>query len=300
MFTKQALVGTVVLAAPVVMLYLLYPLLLQTWIGQIGAALFVGFNVYYTNKQQARNQIAGLRYAPTGMHKEKFELLIRDCGVDPETVQIRYAYAPDQVAFAVYSCVVINPVIWQGLLDDPQAYEVQTIFDKYIEPTLTSLQKQRMSALKQTLTPPAGNFIFRHELAHIIQRQSARKLIGIGACAAIAAYIAIVVGMALVKVNGLLALAVALPVGMVADYITTILRNYFWQQREEKYADAFSVQQSTKEEIQEVAAFFRYHQDIYDSYQEPTFIKIASEYASGHPHGSKRYMYLMAAAAKKS
>lgn len=299
MFNQQLLVGTINLALPIIVLYWVYPSLLHTFVGQLAAALFLGAFIYYNQKQLAVNQIAVLRYVPTGTHKEAFDGLISQCGVDPQTVQLRYAYNAEQTALANASCIIVDPLVWQGLLDDPQAQEVQIVFEKYIEPTLAPLQKQRINALRQKLNPKAGNFIFRHELGHVVQRQTARKLVAIAASATVAAYTAIAVGMALVPISGFLALAVALPVGMIADYTTTFVRNYFWQQKEEKAADAFAINHSTTEEIKEAAAFLKYQQEVLDTYPEKSFIKFPQELTSGHPHGSKRYAYLMAAAQKK-
>ena len=296
---QQQIFVIVKLTSPVIVLYNIFPAFLLTPIGQVTGALLVGTYIWYLNRKQHNATINALRYAPTDSHKTFFEELIRSCDIDPQTVTLKYAYTGEQIAMAMSNTVIIDPVIFSLVDEDPGATPVRNIFNQSFEPVLTATQKQRMVEHKQLLTPAAQHFIFKHELGHVVDHFSPKKLFIIFWIGTVAAYAGIKAGLYMLPVSGVVAILTGAIIGWLTDILATYASNVFFKVGAEKRADAFAIRYSSAQDLRAAAEFFEQHQLVCDSHKEPgnLFAHLPPEIISGHPNGKVRAAYILKALA---
>jgi hypothetical protein len=299
---KQQILGVINLSLPLILLYYVYPALLFCFSGQVFCAVLLAGYVYYLNRKSAKNLVASLRYVPTQQHKEYLEALLASCGYDSKRVSLNYAYTNEQIAMAVYSTIIVDPIVWSITDEDPSALQVKDIFDKYIEPGLTQNAKMRINGMRQILSPAAQRFIFRHELGHVAYNFSYKKLCVLFFTSFCAAYAGIISAIWTLHLGGILALLIGMIVGGISDIVLTYASNVFFKLREEKRADIFAAQHSSAEEIEAAAQFFEQHQNLVDTYKEPNSLLayLPSSVLTGHPDGINRASYLRDLVNKKT
>ncbi len=300
MFKKQ-IEGVINLSLPIILLYNVYPIVLHTVLGRVVCSLAIGLYLYYINYQQLQNLQNALQFSPSGDHKDFFNNLIEECNVDPNLVIVKYAYIPEGIAMALEKTIIIDPILWHGVNDDPQAVKVEEIFKTHVEKGLTSVQKDRIAAFHQSLTPGAQRFIFKHELGHVMLNFSQKKLLVMLSLGFVATYCGIIAAMFALPIHGLIAIIVGMFVGGFMDLFLTYASNVVWKLQEEKAADRFAADHSSNEDIQATALFFENHQHILDTHKEAgNFLSdLPSVILSGHQHGSVRSAYLLQLRSKK-
>lgn len=297
----QQISGVINLSIPVIVLYQLYPALLQTYWGIFMYALMIGIITYLLNKRATDTMVQALTHRPSGEWKEQLEKMIIQCGMNPKDVSLVYAYTNEQTILTAYNTIIIDPVVWSSIAEDPAAITVTTIFDQYTAPTLSEVQKQRLAEIQRIFSPNVQDFFFRRQLAHVYHHFSTKKLFVIGFVGTLAAYVSILAAMSIVHINGILAIAVGIVVGCIADLAFTYLSNALFKLREEKAADMFAAHYSSRKEIEATAAFFEQHHKIKDRLKDPNnFLSfLPSVLATGHLDGIRRARYLRAIAAEK-
>ncbi len=250
-------------------MYNLYPVFILTAPGQIFCSLLLGVYIWYLYYQQLKNLEKTLQYSPTESYKDYFHNLIQECAIDSNLIVLKYVYTNESIAMTAGRTVIIDPIIWHDVQDDPQAVKVLEIFKTHIEPGLTAMQKERIAAFNSILTPQAQRFIFKHELAHVVHNFSHKKLIIMFMIGVLAAYSGIFTTVFVLQIHGLIAIVAGMTVGGVMDLFLTYLSNFVWRLQEENAADAFAVEYSSNEDIKAAALFFENHQDILDKSKEP-------------------------------
>ncbi len=294
MFRKQ-IEGVINLSLPIIILYNVYPPFLLTIPGQIICSVGLGLYLYVIHYQQLQNLQKALLYGPSGNHKEFFTSLIQECQVDPSSVILKYAYVQESIAMTAGKTVIIDPILWHGVSDDPQASKVEEIFTTHIEKNLTDDQKAQLADIRQLLTPESQRFIFKHELGHVMHNFSSKKLCIIFMVGFFATFSGIMAALFALQIHGLLAIIAGMFVGGCMDLFLTYASNVVWKLQEEKAADRFAVEYSSNEDIQAAARFFENHQHVLDRYAEAgNFLaQLPSVVVSGHQHGSVRSAYLL-------
>lgn len=297
---KQQLIGTINLSVPVIVLYFVYPSLFAHTTGIIACSLMVGLYIWYLNWRQAKALESSLKFVPTAEYQAKFNTLMRECEVNPDDINVRYAYTNEQIAMMVNNMVIVDPVLWD--IQDSEALKVKQIFDLHIKPAISKTQELRLSGIKEALNPAAERFIFKHELGHIVNNFSQKKLFGSFIIGSLAAFCGIYAAMMVVHINGLLAIAAGVIVGGFYDLVYTYTMNAAWKFREEKAADRFAAQYSSPDDIIAAAKFFAKHQEIINSHKEPGnwLAVLPSEITTGHQNGYKRSVFLRALATSRS
>lgn len=286
---KQQIIGTVYLSIPVIFLYLFHP----AFAGQLFCAFLIGLYPLYLNYVGVQNMSRSLLYAPTNQYLSSFNRLITECGLDPSAIVLRYAYSAQAIAMASGNVVIVDPVVWSGIDEDPNAQAVKHVYEQTIKPTLTEKMETRIGLFKEALTPGAQRFIFKHEVGHVVQKFSVKKLVVIFLIAFFGAYAGIASAMSIVDYNGYFAISLGLVVGCFFDYALLFFSNLVFKSREENNADLFAVKHSSKEDIQDAAQFFKKHQEIMDQYPEHFFFcSIPSLILSGHQNGHTRAIWL--------
>jgi hypothetical protein len=286
---KQQIIGIINLSTPVIILYQFCPSIFLVWYGQIVCALLVALYLLYLNRVAVQQNSAALLYTPTAHYKESLENMIRGCGLQPEEVQIRYAFTNESIAQNMENMVIIDPTLFSEYENDPGANAVLTLFSTTFVRGLTPNGEMRIPAIKEILSSAAQHFIFKHELGHIYYNYTAKKLVVIGMIGFCAAYLAIVAAIKTVPVNGFLAILVGMTVGCVVDLALSYWSNIVFKLSQEKAADQFAVAHSTREDIEAAADFFRKHQEILDTYpEEGFFANLPSVIKTGHQNGYDR------------
>lgn len=290
---KQQIIGVVNLSLPLIVLFQFYPHIFFMWQGQLLLACVWAVYITYLNKKQADALAASLLYVPTQDYKQSLESIIESCGMNADSVALRYGYTHEQLAMTINNTLVIDPVFWHGYENDAPAQAVVNIFNTHIAPTLQPLAQKRHELLKQALTPGVQRFIFKHELGHINNRYSTKKLAVIGITGFIATYVAITAALAVLPINGLRAIFVSMTLGGTTGLLCTYLSNVLFKLSQEKGADLFAVKNSNAQDIEEAALFFEKHQTILDMHKEQIiFAQIPSIVLTGHMNGFARAAYL--------
>ena len=300
MFRKQ-IEGVINLSLPIIILYNIHPNCIITLPGQLLCSAAIGAYLYFIHDKQLQNMQNSLLYSPTNHHKQDFENLIAQCNVDPNSVILKYAHIPEGIAMTAGNTVIIDPVMWHGTDDDPQAIKVKEIFTTHIEKNLTTAQKAQLTEFHQILTPESQRFIFKHELGHVVQNYATKKLFLIFLLGFVATYSGIATAILGLQIHGMFAIFVGMLIGGCMDLLLTYGSNVIWKLQEEKAADRFAVQYSSVEEIHAAALFFENHQHVIDRYKQTgNFIaNLPSVILSGHQHGAARSAYLLELLAKK-
>lgn len=292
LFKQQAL-GIFNLSIPVVLVAIIYPtFLLNTW-GTMICSVFMGLYVFYLNRKATHNQANVLQYAPSSEYKESFEKSIQACKLDPSSINIRYGYSHEGIALTMFNTISIDPLLWNDSAQDPEAEKVKQILGQYTLPYLSPAQIARIVKVNEILSPAAQHFIFKHELGHIAQNYSNKKLIIVGIIGAIAAYAGITVALA-IKYFGVFAVFIGMFISGIVDLLLSYASNLFFKVMQEKNADKFAAQYSSPEEVIAAADFFEKHQDILDAYRDPDNVlaQLPSTIISGHLNGKDRAHYL--------
>ncbi len=298
---KQQIAGVINLSLPIIILYNIHPNLIITLPGQLLCSAAIGAYIYFMHYKQLQNLQNSLLYSPTNSHKDDFENLIAQCNIDPNSIILKYAYIPEGIAMTAGKTVIIDPVMWHGTDDDHQAIKVKEIFTTHIENTLTADQKAQLTELHQLLTPESQRFIFKHELGHVVQNYSTKKLFLVFLLGFVATYSGIATAILALQIHGMFAIFIGMFVGGSIDLLLTYGSNVAWKLQEEKAADRFAVEHSSAQEVQAAALFFENHQHVIDRYKQlGNFItNLPSVVLSGHQHGAARSAYLLELLAKK-
>ena len=298
---RQQISGIVNLSLPLIIVYAMAPVFLLTWQGQIICSLALGFYLWLVSYQGLMRLTNTLQFSPTGHHKDAFENMMRSCNVDPDKISLKYAYTNESIAMTANKTIVIDPILWHGLLDDPQAVKIEEIYKVHIEPNITDVQKERILAIHNLLTPDAQNFIFKHELGHVVQYYSLKKLMVIFIIGSLSTYSGIITALQALQIHGLVAIAVGMVVGGCIDLFLTYVSNVVFKLQEEKSADRFAVQYSCDKEVQAAADFFKQHGHILDANKKTTgfLCSVPSSIFTGYQKGCDRSAYLLRLLSKK-
>lgn len=291
---KQQILGIINLSLPLVVLYLISPIFVISLWGRLVCSLLLGLYVYYLNSKQAQNLTASLKFSPSGASQEVWEHELQRCQIPKGMMTLRYAYTAENIAMTVNQTVIIDPVLWSSIQEDPEAQKVQDVFRNFIESGLSERQKIRLTLIKAALTEPAQRFIFRHELGHAVRQFSRNKLGLIFISGVLFTFAGLSAAVALVPFNGLVAAVAGMFVGGIMDLLLTYATNYFFKVKEEREADLFAIHFSTPEEIKAAATFFEKHQEILNAYGEKNFLApyLPSTVLTGYPDGKQRAIWL--------
>ena len=293
---QQQLIGVINLSLPLIILYQVYPAIFYTHPGIFICASIVGILVLLLNIRAIKNMVRVLQYSPTDIHKKLLETIVAECGMKSQNVHFLYAYTNEQIAIATFNSVILDPIIWSSIESDPEAIKVINIFEQFTAPTLSVVQKQRIGETKKIFSRDAQIFILKHELAHVHNHSSVKRLIAINIVGFLAAYVSILAAMSVLYINGVFAICAGWLVGCISDLLFTYLSNAIFKSKDEKSADLFAAHYSSKQEINAAADFFEQHQQIVDNHfdRNNLLLFLPSILTTGHPNGRTRARYLRA------
>lgn len=286
---QQHVMGVINLSLPIIILYNIYPIIFFGCAGKCAIALCTGLYLWYRHKQNLDALTARLSFRPTGQWKQMLEKYILECRQQPENIQLFYAYTDEALAIAADNSIIIDPLTWSIIKEDPEALKVIEIISSQIHPSLPESKKIRIQKVENIMSGEAQSFIFKHELGHIVRNYSRKKLCIIFLIGTISAYTGITLAIFNLASGGMAALCIGMLAGGLTDLFLSYFSNATFKAYEEKQADMFAIQYSSEEEIEAAADFFEKHQDILDTYPENYWLsKIPSIILSGHLNGKKR------------
>ena len=293
---KRQLIGIWRLSLPLIALYFLFPAFLFSFSGIVLCSLAIGLYVAYLTLNSTRNMSAGLKFSPTGVYKDMFTEDAILCGFRPIDVRLRYAYADDGIGMCMFNTIVVDPMVWLGVDDDPQVIEVKKIIVTQVLPSVQENKKIMHAKIKEIISPEALRFIFRHELGHVFYNYSYKNILLKLIIGAITAATGLTSAMFILKLfNPLAGLLFGIVVAAFVDLFITYLSNWFFKLYQEKKADVFAAKFSSNEEIEAAALFFEQYGEIAREYRDtlgginlvlPTVILI------GYLDGSDRARFL--------
>jgi hypothetical protein len=291
---KQQIISVINISIPLLIVIYYYP----SWVLQIETrllcAIAMGIYIAYLNYNNTKKMTRLLQFVPTSHYKQQLEQWIVAAGMDPEKIQIRYGYCHESLAMTMFDTIVIDPLVYTLFEQDSTAQEAKQVIDTYIMPTRSEEVKRKILQFKTILSPQAQQFIFMHELGHIYDRYSIKKIMIIGIIGTLAAYIGISMGVYLFPLIAGYAIICALLIGGLVDIVLSYLSNLFFKLAEEKDADLFAASHCDTDTINAAADFFENHQEIVDQHKqyEGLLARLPSSIASGHPNGKTRAVYL--------
>jgi hypothetical protein len=286
---QQHVMGVINLSLPIVILYNIYPIVFFERAGKCAIALCTGLYLWYRHKQNLDALTTRLSFRPTDQWKQILKKYILECSQEPANIQLFYAYTDEALAIAADNSIIIDPLTWSSIKEDPEALKVIEIITSQISPSFSESKKIRMQKAQNIFSPQAQAFIFKHELGHIVRNYSQKKLCIIFLIGTISAYTGITLAIFNLASGGLVAICIGMLAGGLTDLFLSYFSNATFKAYEEKQADMFAIQYSSEEEIEAAADFFEKHQDILDTYPENYWLsKIPSIILSGHLNGKKR------------
>lgn len=290
---KNQIIGTINLAIPIIFLYNFFPILFTSYLGIFAMACGIGAWVYHLHRKQLNNMITSLQYQPQEL-AQYFNELIKECNIDPKTLQIRYAFTQESIAMTAKNTIIVDPVVWHELEQDNQAKKVADVYQDHVQKTLAADQKARIEQIKMALSVPVQRFIFKHELGHAFYNYSEKKLIGLALEAGIAAFVGILLALLMLPIiGGFGAIVAGIGISCMIDLALAWVLNY-WKAGHELQADAFAARYSNAEDIAAAAQFYLQHDQIIPYKQ-----LLPREFGAGYPSGKKRADRLMTFLDKK-
>lgn len=283
---KQQIIGVINLSIPLIILCLVYPTIFFVWYGKIACSLAIGIHIWILNKQSLIAMTAQLTFRPTDQSKEMLEQQIHACNLQPQNITLFYAYTDEALAIAASNNIIIDPMIWSTISDDPESLKVQTI----ITPTLSDVKKLKIQKTLEIFSHDAQSFIFKHELGHVARQYSLKKLFIVFLIGTLSTYIGIESALSTLSINSVLAVLAGMFAGGLSDLVLSYLSNGTFKAHEEKQADIFAIRFSSAKEIEAAAIFFEQYQNIIDEYGDKSFLRniLPSTVFSGHLDGKSR------------
>ncbi len=294
----QEILGISRLSVPLALLYLLFPHRLFSFLGITVCALVMGTYVAYATYKTTKNMADGLKHVPSEQHMRVFHSEITQCGLQPEDVCLRYAYADDGIAITMLNTVAIDPMLWKGITDDPEFTKAKGIIETHVIPGIPEDKKKLHTKINEALSPDAQKFIFRHELGHVFHNYSNKRILLTGIIGAVTALTGLLSAYTVITTVGSIgAVLLGILVASATDLFLTYSSNLFFKAREEKKADMFAIRYSSKEEINAAADFFEQYEQCAQEYRKNTgglMNSMPTTLLTGHPDGITRSHYLKA------
>lgn len=293
---KTEFAGIINLSWPILLMAYLSPeFLLDPW-GRLLCALIIGAYVFFINRAQSKKVMAQLKFAPSGEHKQMIKQYITASNLDPQQIQIRYAYTNEMIATSTFNTISLDPLMWNLFENDPENNKAKETINVHILPKLTPEVVQRINQIREIFSPGAQRFILRHELGHTFYSYSYKHLLCMGLVASAFTYAGISIAIALYPFISSAAILVGIICSGLIDIFLSYAVNRFFRFHAEQQADLFAVRLSKTEDILAAADFFEKHASILEAAwpKDGLLMYIPSKWRLGYCDGRTRAAYLRA------
>ncbi len=296
---KQILISefkaSIILAIPIIVITLIKPGIYSYKGSIILLSILMGCYITYLNYIQTKDIINALQFTPSDEYKEQFTKQIIECNLNPHDVNLKYAYNDDALAVIMFNTIAIDPFMFKNIDSDPEAIKVKTIVQNSILIGLPEIKKNLLLKFSDSLTILAQQFIFKHELGHLISHYSFKKIALIYLIATTSTFIGISTAYLLASsIPGALTILLGIITFTLIDLFLSYISNATFKYYEEKNADKFACKYSSKEEINAAADFFIKYEELANEYKKSMSLisHIPQRILSGHPNGIERAKYL--------
>lgn len=233
-----------------------------------------------------------LRHKPSQPFNEYMDTVITSCKMQPEKIRTRYSYLNGAVAAALNNIIIIDPLTWNGLKNEEDAAKMLDLIKKKILPTMPPLRQELMIQIKNLLSVEVQAFILRHELGHVYYWHSTIRCLFLGIQYSFSIFMGLY-SATLFTNNAYSEPYVAMLIGVLASIVIAVIINVIFGTRQEKAADLFAAQYSTKEEQEAFVQFIEQLEVVVvDCYRAMKRIRIPSQLLTGHPSSHKRAEYI--------
>jgi len=267
-----------------------------TMFSALAGAYFMFF-AYTTGKKQFN----GLLHAPSGEYLELLHKEIIKCGICPTKIRLKYGYTDDKLALTSINTIVIDQMLWKNVDNDPEALKAKSIIKTHVLPTLSPDVIAWHDKINKLFTPETQNFIFRHELGHVVHNFSIKYYLISGFTIMFATAVGLLVARtAINSFDGIVALTLGMLAGILVDSFAPYALNIFFKAPAERNADLFAARFSSQEEIEAAAHFFEQYDICADEFKSKIGIPIqrSTIIFNGYPSGKTRAEYLRKIIAK--
>lgn len=283
---KNQTLGIINLSIPLIVLASAYPPALTSIVGILICSCLMGIYVFFLNYRSTQATATALAYIPAGAFKEICERTLSSAGIDPAKLRIRYGYSQEGIALAIFNTLVIDPLIWN--VADTEAQAVIDILKVHVP--LSALQKTRIEKIRDCFTIGAQKFVLLHEVGHIMQQYTIKRLILIGCISTLATAAGI---LTFLSIGSYLGVICGMVVAGILDLFLSFASNPLFKAREEVNADFFAARVCSDEELEEAAEFFETYETIRTTHPDPGFLgKVPSLILTGHLEGKKRAAFI--------
>jgi hypothetical protein len=294
---KQQLMGTLNITFYVFVMYaLLGDFVISNLWWRLGVSFLLGLYIAFIQYGATKALANNLQFEPEGPYKDILCTSIRECNLDPATIRLRYGYSQGSIALTIENTISIDPMVWKESAEHNSIQKARENINTYISPKISQGQKELDNFIKEHMTPDCQNFIFKHELGHITNHYSIKKIVLTGCVMATAVFLGTtLVWLLMPYVGGLASAFIGAIIGSATDILLSSTTNIFFKYNQEKEADRFAIRYSTPKEMEAAAQFFERHQAFYDKIMaEQDRFYAATKYLSGNLDGKERAILLKA------
>ena len=287
---RQQIIGTLNIALFVWVTYLCFGLtVLSNSHWRLLLALCLGAYTAYVQFNSTRTIEYNLIFEPEGPYKTTLDNIIQTCKVDPKTIRVRYGHTQGSLALSMLNTIALDPMAWNEPDTHTSIDKARDNITTHIFPTLPQTEKDLLSFCKNQMTPACQSFIVKHEVGHIVNHCSIKRVVLTGCIMAAAVFTGITsLWLVLPYAPGIISVCTGILVGACIDYCLSLLSNLFFRYPQEKYADIFAARYSSLEELEAAAIFFEKHQDFLDKTTPKTMLS----FFNGTMDGKKRALFL--------
>lgn len=276
---------------------------IKKMVGILLCSFIMGAYVAAVSYRAAWNFERQLIFEPEEKYRKKFEKQIEEVGMCPNQVKLRYAYNDDAIGLTLFNTIIIDPMLWKSLEKDIAFTNAQKIINTYVMPAVSPAKKKFQEQLNKSLTPLVQRFIFKHELSHVDDNFSWKKIILVGFLSILTTFIVLnLVTMMLPFWSGWLVYVLALLLAVGINLGLNWTSNYFFKAKKEKEADLFAAKYCSKEEINAAADFFEQYEKNAKELRKTdgiTWTDCAPQFFRGYASGEDRVKYLREIAESK-
>jgi hypothetical protein len=288
---------------PLVSLFISY----EFYKGFLGIALiglYAALAIAFINYSGTKKFLAGLKFPIINENRKIFDLQMQEVGLNPQDVNLLYAFSDLSIAKTVFNTVILDPFCWSDIVGDNNHKQVTDIIKKHILTQASEHKKKMYAVITAACTGPVQRFIFKHELGHLVDNYSYKDIFISSIITGITVIIGTSVGILTVPFYGIsIAYIAAVCSGVLLDLtLSWFFKNFLFKSNKEIEADYFAARYSTPEEIRAASDFFELYEkeaSLLRSIEDESWTDLSPRLFKGYPSSSERVRYLRKLAAEK-
>ena len=262
------LIAMINLSTPIVVLFIVYPALLHNPIIKLLCSLGIGLYIWLIYYFQTKNLKKKFIDLPSTDYRVTFDAIIKSCNAKPEDFTIKYAYTAQQLAITFRNTIIIDPINFTLCNSDSNCQLTIANYKQHSLPHLNLFQQKLEEVRQSDFNDQVQKFIVRHEIGHIINHYTNKKLFILFASGFLVTWFSISIAQLLISMVHISIVLIATYLfAIMIDHLLTFASNYIFKAIAEKNADLFAAKHSTVQEITATAHFFSKEHEITEQYK---------------------------------